>query len=198
MHIKAIAGTMRSGRRNAPAGLLAGAAAVLSRNVDTEAGKRRCPRCPNRTCCVCAPLSKTPGCRFGPAATEGADYIARCERMCGGAGTVAFANGSHNVRRYHGLQLRRLYEGGLPALLTRRPRPKPTVALSDWCTIIGSPDRAAAPHRGRTHLPNQPRMPLSFTDAVFLRCDNWRTRPRRGETGCGVRHGVPAAAERRR
>ena len=46
MDVKTLAGTLRSGRRNALAGLLAGAAALLGRTVDTEAGKRRCPRCP--------------------------------------------------------------------------------------------------------------------------------------------------------
>ena len=84
MDVKAIAGTLRSGRRGALAGLLAGAAALLGQSIDTEAGKRRCPRCPNRTCCVCNDFSPTPGCRFAPAPTASTPIKDRCETACGG------------------------------------------------------------------------------------------------------------------
>jgi hypothetical protein len=88
MDVKAIAGTMRSGRRHALAGLLAGAAALLGQSIDTEAGKRRCPRCPNRSCCVCNSNSETPGCRLAPAPTASTSLADRCETVCGGVGTV--------------------------------------------------------------------------------------------------------------
>jgi len=89
MDVKALAGTMRSGRRSALAGLLAGAAALVGRRVDTEAGKRRCPRCPQRVCCLCTDPSPTPGCRLAPAATANDSVSSRCEKACGGPGTVA-------------------------------------------------------------------------------------------------------------
>jgi hypothetical protein len=91
MDVKAIAGSLRSGRRNALAGLLAGAAALLGQSIDTEAGRRRCPRCPNRSCCVCNSNSETPGCRFAPAPTASTSLLIRCETACGGAGTADIA-----------------------------------------------------------------------------------------------------------
>jgi hypothetical protein len=84
MDVKAIAGTLRSGRRGALAGLLAGAAALLGQSIDTEAGKRRCPRCPNRSCCVCNSNSETPGCRLAPAPTASTSLADRCQKACGG------------------------------------------------------------------------------------------------------------------
>jgi hypothetical protein len=88
MDVKVIAGSGRSGRRGAVAGLLAGTAVLLGRGVDTEAGKRRCPRCPQRTCCVCKDSSANPGCRFGP---YDGNPFAVCEKLCGGPGTYADA-----------------------------------------------------------------------------------------------------------
>jgi hypothetical protein len=85
MDVKALAGTMRSGRRGALAGLLAGAATLLGRDIDTEARKHRCPRCPNHTCCVCNGASGTPaGCRFAPAPASGSTSATVCAKACGG------------------------------------------------------------------------------------------------------------------
>jgi hypothetical protein len=92
MDMKAVVGGMRSGRRGALAGLLAGAAALLDRGADTEAGKRRCRRCPNRTCCVCNSSTANPGCRFGPAVTATQDTEAICNMVCGGTSEWSVAN----------------------------------------------------------------------------------------------------------
>jgi hypothetical protein len=82
MDMKAIVGSVRSGRRGALAGLLAGTAALLD-SAGTEAGKRRCRHCPNRTCCVCSSSTANPGCRFGPAVTATQDTEAICNMVCG-------------------------------------------------------------------------------------------------------------------
>ncbi len=87
MDVKAIVGSMRSGRRGALAGLLAGTAALVDRGAGTEARRRRCPRCPrcpNRTCCVCNSSTERPGCRFGPPVTATQDPEAVCNMVCGG------------------------------------------------------------------------------------------------------------------
>ena len=91
MDVKALAGTMHSGRRNALAGLLTGAAVLIGRSTDTEARRRRCPRCPKRVCCTCDANSPNRGCQFGPAPSADADANAICEKVCGGPGTVANA-----------------------------------------------------------------------------------------------------------
>ena len=92
MDMTALAETVRSGRRGALAGLLAGAATLLGPRIDTEAGKR-CRRCPHRTCCLCNSSSPTPGCQFGPRPADDSPFAiqAICTKVCGGIGTITAA-----------------------------------------------------------------------------------------------------------
>jgi hypothetical protein len=97
----------RPGRRQALAGLLAGAVTLIHGHARPSAAKKKkgkrgspvtcpdpvvCPlpdTCPVRSCCVCIDPSPTPGCRTIPVPSSTLDELhAACEQACGGPGTA--------------------------------------------------------------------------------------------------------------
>jgi hypothetical protein len=92
MDMKAIASGMRSGRRSALAGLLAGATALVA---PRPAEARRCKRCPQRGCCACSGCNGcNPGETLEPkcvfiSSTDPDTIFTKCQEACAGYINVA-------------------------------------------------------------------------------------------------------------
>jgi hypothetical protein len=99
---------VRPGRRQALAGLLMGAATLVSGSRRTTTAKKkkpRCPKCPKcpeptvcpplpdpcpiKTCCQCNAQAQTPGCHR----TDGFLTEGLCSDVCGGPATWTFGFG---------------------------------------------------------------------------------------------------------